>query len=174
MQRIFVILGLVGLLMLFSTEGRAQFRKGDNLLNVGFGLNSYYSGGIPFSVAYEYGVSDLVSVGGGLDYLSYHYGVPGSSYNFTALYIGGRVSYHFNQLFNINDKKWDIYGGGSLGYRSFSWGDNYIYSNGYYNSGLFLGIHAGARYYFSPKTGAFGEVGALGSSNIRIGVTFRF
>ncbi|MBI1767999.1 MAG: hypothetical protein HYR67_06470 [Bacteroidetes bacterium] len=171
MKRILVIFGLLSLL---STTGFAQFKKGDNLLNIGFGLNSYYSGGIPFSAAYEYGVSNLVSVGGGLDYLSYHYGVPGNNYRFTALYLGFKASYHFNQAFNINDKKWDIYGGGTLGYRSFTWGDNYVYSTGYYNSGLFLGIHAGARYYFAPKTGGFLEVGALGSSNIRLGVTFRF
>lgn len=174
MKRIFVILGVVGFLSLLSTPGHAQFRKGDNLLNVGFGLNSYYSGGIPFGVAYEYGVSNLVSVGGELNYLSYHYGFPGYNASFSAIYLAGRVSYHFNQLFNINDKQWDVYGGGSLGYRSFSWGETNAYSNGYYNSGLYLGIHAGARYYFAPKAGAFMEVGALGSSNIRIGVTFRF
>ena len=34
--------------------------------------------------------------------------------------------------------------------------------NGYYNSGLFIGVHAGARYYFAPKAGAFSEIGALG------------
>lgn len=175
MKRFALILGLVGLLSLFSTEGYAQFKKGDNLLNVGFGLNSYYSGGIPLSVAYEYGVSSVVSVGGGLDYLSYHYGTPNNNYSFTALYLGGRVSYHFNQVFNINDRQWDIYGGGSLGYRSFTWGDNLVTGYGdSYSSGLYLGIHGGARYYFSQKAGAFLEVGALGSSNIRIGVTFRF
>jgi hypothetical protein len=174
MKRIFAILGVVGMLTLLSTPGHAQFQKGDNLLNVGFGLNSYYSGGIPFGVAYEYGVSSLVSVGGSLDYLSYHYGGPGYNANFSALYLAGRVSYHFNQLFNINDRKWDVYGGGSLGYRSFSWGDNTVYSNGYYNSGLYLGVHAGARYYFASKAAGFGEVGALGSSNIKIGVSFRF
>ena len=176
MKRFFVVLGLVGFLSLFSTKGHAQFKKGDNLVNLGFGLNSYYSGGVPLSAAYEYGVSKFVSVGGGIDYLSYHYGPYG--FNFTAIYFGGRASYHFNELFNINDKKWDVYGGGSLGYRSFSWGDNSLnngyYNRGYYNSGFFLGVHAGARYYFSPKVGGFSELGALGSSNIRIGITFRF
>ena len=177
MKRFFVVLGLAGMLSLFSATSHAQFRKGDNLVNLGFGLNSYYSGGLPFCAAYEYGVSKYVSVGGELDYLSYHYGVLGTDYHFNALYLSGRVSYHFNELFNINDKKWDIYGGGSAGYRSYN--DNYnngvYYSRGgYYSSSFFIGVHAGARYYFAPKVGAFSEVGALGSSNIRVGITFRF
>lgn len=178
MKRIFVVLGLVGMLSLLSTKGQAQFGKGDNLVNLGFGLNSYYAGGIPVGGAYEYGVTDAISVGAGLDYLSYHYGWAGNNYDFSAIYFGGRFSYHFNELFNINDKKWDIYGGGTLGYRSFTWGGNWgnnsAYNNGYYNSGLFLGVYAGGRYYFAPKVGAFSEIGALGSSNIRLGVTFRF
>jgi hypothetical protein len=179
MKRIFVVIGLVGLLSLGSADVFSQFKKGDNLLNIGLGLNSYYTGGTPFCLGYENGVSKYVSVGGELDYLSYHYGVYGNDYRFSALYLSARVSYHFNELLNINDKKWDIYGGGSLGFRSYS--DNYSsnggpYYNrgGYYSSGLFLGIHAGARYYFSQKVGGFMELGALGSSNFRLGVTFRF
>jgi len=183
MKRIFVVIGLVGLLSLGSTDVYSQFKKGDNLVNLGFGLNSYYSGGIPFCAAYEYGASKYLSVGGELDYFSYHYIVNYAgvnyNYNFSATYLSGRVSYHFNEVFNINDKKWDIYGGGSLGYRSYS--DNYnngsginYNKGGYYSSGFFLGVHAGAKYYFAPKVGAFLEIGALGSSNIRTGIAFRF
>jgi hypothetical protein len=179
MKRIFVVMGLVGLFMLSSADVFSQYKKGDNLVNLGFGLNSYYSGGIPFCAAYENGVSRYISVGGEVDYFSYHYGVAGYDYHFNAIYLSGRVSYHFNELLNIAEKKLDIYGGGSLGYRSYS--DNYsnnggvYYSRGgYYSSGFFLGIHAGARYYFAPKVGAFSEIGALGSSNIKVGITFRF
>ncbi len=174
MKRFFVVLGLAGLLSLLSTQGQAQFKEGDHLVNLGFGLNSYYTGGIPICAGYEYGLSRYISAGGEIDYFHYHYNY-GSDYNFSALYLSGRISYHFNELFNINDKKWDFYGGGSLGYRSYS--DNYngpVTRTGYYGSAVWLGVHAGAKYYFAQNFGAFAEIGALGSTNIRTGITLRF
>jgi hypothetical protein len=164
---------LLGTLSLFSTTASAQYRKGDKLLNLGIGVNSYYSGGIPLSASFEVGVTDDISVGGGVDYLTYHY--PGVG-NFTAVYVGARGSYHFNRLLNLRNENIDIYAGLSLGYRSFTWNDSY-YGPGLgntYGSGLFLGIHAGARYYFAKSVGAFLEVGALGSTNARLGFAFRF
>ncbi|WP_052354278.1 hypothetical protein [Flectobacillus major] len=75
---------------------------------------------------------------------------------------------------NIKDEKFDLYGGAGLGYRSFSWADSY---NGIsidsYGSGIYLGIHLGAKYYFSDTVGAFAEIGAVGSTNARIGVGFK-
>src|SRR6478609_2554504 len=175
MNRIILGVCLVGALTLLSNTASAQYKKGDNLLNIGIGLNSYYSGGVPLSVMYEKGVTDDISVGGGIDYLSYHYDVGGTDYSYTATYIGARGSYHFNKLLNLRDENWDIYGGASLGYRSFSWkGYNGAGAGDAYGSGLFLGIHAGARYYFNKSVGGFVELGALGSTNVRLGVAFRF
>ncbi len=163
--------------LFFEQTASAQFKNGDKLLNIGIGLNSYYTGGTPLSASFEVGVSDVVSVGGGLDYVSYNYGYVGNSYSFTSLYIGARGSYHFNQLLNLRSKDWDIYGGLGLGYRSFSWSDNTFNGNGLggaYGSGLVLGIHIGAKYYFSQKVGAFLELGAMGITNSRLGVAFKF
>ena len=175
MKRFMLGVGLVGAFFILSNPASAQYRKGDNLLNLGIGLNSYYSGGIPVSGIYEYGVTDDISVGGGIDYLSYHYVVGGAEYSYTATYIEGRGSYHFNKLINLKNESWDFYGGLSLGYRTFSWsGYNGAKIGDAYGSGLFLGIHAGARYYFSKSVGCFLEVGALGSTNARTGITFRF
>jgi len=175
MKRLQVSLFVVMALLAWSNQAAAQYKKGDNLLNLGLGLNSYYSGGIPLSVSYEKGITDDISFGGALDYLSYRYGVPGYDYRFTAIYIGARGSYHFNRLLNLRDENWDIYAGATLGYRSFSWNGNNVSGLGsVYGSGLFLGIHAGARYYFSKSVGAFAELGALGSTNARVGVAFKF
>lgn len=167
-----VVLFVAIVLATVSNRALAQYKQGDKLLNVGVGLNSYYSSGLPLSVSYEYGFTPEISVGGIVDYLSSDF----YNYRFTSLFIGARGSYHFNKLLNINDRSWDIYGGASLGYRTFSWSNGYGSYNpsGTYGSGLFLGIHAGARYYFSQQVGAFGELGALGSSNVRLGVTFKF
>lgn len=175
MKRIILGVCVAGALSLLSNLAVAQYKKGDNLLNIGLGLNSYYSGGVPLSAIYEAGVTDEISFGGGIDYLSYHYGVGGTDYSYTATYIGLRGSYHFNELLNLKNENWDIYGGLSLGYRSFSWkGYNGASVGDAYGSGLFLGIHAGTRYYFSKSVGGFFELGALGSTNARIGVAFKF
>ena len=177
MKRILLGVCLVGALSFLSHTTFAQYKKGDNLLNLGIGLNSYYLGGIPVSGIFEAGVSKDISFGGGIDYLSYHYGFPGYNYSFSAVYIGARGSYHFNELLNLKSNKADIYGGLSLGYRSFSWSDNNVNNsglNGNYSNGLYLGIHMGGRYYFSNKAAGFLELGALGSTNARIGVTFKF
>jgi len=175
MKRIFFGVCLVGVLSFLSNSAYSQYRKGDNLLNIGVGLNTYYEGGVPISAIYEYGATNEMSFGGGIDYLSYHYGAGGTDYSYTATYIGARGSYHFNKLINLRNESWDIYGGLSLGYRSFSWKNyNGAGAGDAYGSGLFLGIHAGARYYFNKSVGGFFELGALGSTNARLGVAFKF
>ncbi|MBS1487314.1 MAG: hypothetical protein JST43_06955 [Bacteroidetes bacterium] len=170
MKKIIVLVCVV-LSGVFSNRALAQYKQGDKLLNLGIGLNSYYSSGLPLSVSYEYGFTPEISAGGIVDYVSSDY----YNYRYTSFFFGGRGSYHFNKLLNINDRDWDVYGGASLGFRTFSWSSGFGNNTpgGTYASGLFLGIHAGVRYYFSPKVGAFGELGALGSSNIRLGVTFK-
>jgi hypothetical protein len=171
-----ILFCVVGLICFFSFEAKAQYAQGDKLLNLGIGVNSYYSGGIPFSASFEYGITDEISVGAGFDYLNYNYNFSGTKYGFSAIYIGGRGSYHFNKLFNLAVEELDLYGGASLGFRSFTWKDNYNNSTlgNTYGNGVYVGIHIGARYYFAPSIGAFLEVGAGGSSNAKLGVAFRF
>lgn len=174
------LLGVLVLVATFYSTAHAQlkFKKLEGLLNLGLGVNSYYNGGIPISATYEMGVTPEITVGGGIDYLSHNYNYNYNRYaSFTAIYIGARGSYHFNELFKIKDDRFDVYAGVSLGYRSFSWKDNSYYyygANSNYGSGIYLGVHAGGRYYFSKRAGAFLELGALGSTNARVGVTLRF
>ena len=129
---------LVIAFILATTNGYAQaFQKGNKLLNLGLGLNSYYSGGIPFGASFEVGINDDLSVGANVDYLS----TSNYGYRFTALYFGGRGSYHFNKVLNIKDEKLDLYAGAGLGYRSFSWEDSYYGTSiDSYGSGIYLGI----------------------------------
>jgi len=61
---------LVGLICLFSYTAQAQYAKGDKLLNLGIGVNSYYNGGIPLSASFEVGVTDAISVGAGFDLIT--------------------------------------------------------------------------------------------------------
>ncbi|MBS1559901.1 MAG: hypothetical protein JST69_14370 [Bacteroidetes bacterium] len=170
MKKIYVLFSVLSV-MAFSNHVFAQYKQGDKLLNLGVGLNSYFSTGLPLSASFEYGFTPEISAGGIIDYISSD--ISGISY--TSMFFGARGSYHFNKLLNINDKSWDIYGGASLGFRTVSWSSSNgsTVPGGSYASGLFLGIHAGARYYFTPRVGAFAELGALGSSNARLGVTFK-
>ena len=139
---------VLSLLLLVFNSANAQFNKDDKLLNVGIGVNSYYNGGIPLSSSFEVGITDEISVGAGLDYLSHRYNTLGVKYGFSALYLGARGSYHFSKLLNLRDEALDVYGGASLGYRRFTWRDNnnLIGLGSSYGSGLFVGIHVGARY----------------------------
>ncbi len=152
------------------------YQKGENLLNVGIGVNSYYSGGIPIGFSYEKGISDVISVGGNIDYLShkYKYG-QGLSNKFTSLYFGVRGSYHVADALKIESDKVDLYLGATIGYRTFSWKDNYSGTSlgNAYSTGVFLGGYIGGKYYFSNKAGIFTELGAIGSTNARIGVAFK-
>lgn len=110
-----------------------------------------------------------------MDYLRYGYQSGGYKWNYTFIYAGARASYHFAEILNVDNKKFDPYGGATLGFRYAGYHDTYGY-NDYvspYNSGVYLGIHAGARYFFSEKIGGFAEVG-YGVSALKIGLTAKF
>jgi hypothetical protein len=166
----------VGILIMIVTTATAQFGKGDKLWNLGVGLNSAYNGGLPLHTSLEFGINDVISLGGNIDFLSHRYTAGSIKYGFTAFYTGFRVSYHFNKLFKLNIDELDIYGGGSIGYRTFAWRDDNSLTNtgNAYGSGIYAGAHVGARWYFKPAFGVFLEVGAGGSSNGRGGIVLRF
>ena len=165
--------------LIFCNVGFAQnagYKKGDKLLNIGLGVNSYYNGGIPFGASFEVGITEDISVGGNFDYLSYSYKYSGNLSNrFSTFYIGARGSYHLNRVFKISNEKVDLFVGAILGFRSFSWNDDNYAGNGLesYGSGLYLGGFIGGKYYFSDKVCVFTELGAIGSTNARIGVGFK-
>ena len=152
------------------------YNKGDKLLNLGVGVNSYYDSGLPLSISFEQGVTDKISVGGGVDYLSNKYKLgDGLFFKFTALYFGARASYHVNELLKVKNEKIDLYGGITAGYRSFTWKDNYNNSTlgNSYGSGVFFGGYIGGKYFFSDRLGGFTELGAAGSTNARVGLALK-
>jgi len=146
------------------------YKKGDKLLNIGIGVNSFYNGGIPIGASCEQGITDAISVGVNADYLSNKY----FSFKFTAIYFGVRGSYHFNDLLKLGNDNIDLYAGPTIGYRSFSWKDARQNLGDNYGSGIFLGVFIGGKYYLSDKIGLFTELGSIGSTNARIGVAFKF
>lgn len=144
----------VGMLLLSNPNASAQsFVEGDMVINGGIGLGTTYSWGaglgLPFGGGLEYGITNLetgaIGIGGTVGYV----GGTGLS----ILYIGGKGSYHYPLE---NNEDWDLYGGLSLLYRNFNWGSNFISAN---TSGVTVGFHLGARYYFSDNVGIYAELG---------------
>lgn len=150
--------------------------KHDVYLNAGIGLATYYGGGVPIGISVEVAGKNNFSVGGSIDYFRYNNGYYSSGYTF--VYAGARASYHLGEALNVQNSSFDPYVGATLGFRHAGYSDSYGYSyyDGYsssYNSGLFIGIHAGARVLFSPKVGAFAELG-YGVSALKLGLTAKF
>jgi hypothetical protein len=160
---------ILSILTISSFAQNGAYSKGDKLLNIGIGVNSYYDGGIPIGASFEKGITDDISIGAQADYLSADY----ASIKFTAIYVGLRASYHANKLLNIKNDKIDLYGGPTLGYRSFSWKDEDLNLGDDYGSGLFLGVYIVGKYYINKNIGLFAEFGAIGSTNARIGIAFK-
>lgn len=171
MKKIHLGFLLIGAMILFNAQNvQAQYQKGDKLLNIGIGVNSYYYSAIPIGAALEVGITDDISVGGAVSYASSKsFGTGWSS-----LYFGGRGSYHLNKVLNFSDEKFDIYGGAQLGLQSFKWKSDYSGISAYNGSDLRFGLFGGGRYYFQSKIAVYGEFGFGGYSNANIGVTFKF
>lgn len=160
MKKLLFALAIPVALLMTNTSASAQaYKNGDNLLNLGVGFAGSYSG-TSFGGSFEHGFTDAISAGVGADFM--HYSVLGSSFNFS--YFAIRGSYHFAELLNVQDKKFDPYAGLGLGYVTYG---NYV------SSGAFLQVHVGARYYFSDNIGGFAEIGA-GASLLKLGVAIKF
>jgi hypothetical protein len=165
-----LLLTILSVSLCISAE--AQVKKGNFLLNTGIGLGYYYAAGIPIMVSGEYAFSDVLSIGPYLSYTSWNRGYFGNHYRYSFIDFGARASYHFNEVFNINNDDLDIYGGGFLGLVTSNVDYDGVYDDPY-DGGVRAGIHVGARYYFAPKVAGYAEAG-VGYVPVAIGFTFRF
>ncbi len=144
----------IGFMIFVQSNANAQtFKEGDLIVDAGIGLGSTYSWsglGLPLGAGLEYGMTNLevgsIGIGGNIGFVSGN--------NLTIFYIGGRGSYHFNELLELEDDKVDLYAGLGIYYRNFN------YSGGRsFGSGLIGSFHAGGRYYFSENLAGFAELG---------------
>ena len=169
---------LVSLIVLFTVFGISAsfsqtFEKGDKLLNLGVGLGSQFmasgaKGTPPVGVSLEFGVSDKISVGAYGGYAGAKVETMVGDWKYNYIIVGGRGSYHFD--FGVENL--DPYAGVMLGYNiaSVSTDTNLPTASA---GGFLWGAHAGARYFFSPKVGAFAEVG-YGIAWLNVGLAFKF
>ena len=169
------LLLLSSFICFFAVSAQAQYDKGDFILNAGLGFGYYYAGGTTLQISGEYFATDKFSIGGYFGYTAWNYGYFGSKYKYNFIDFGARGSYHFSELIGVTNENLDIYGGGFLGYlvSSYSGPNGTFFNDDVYDGGLRVGIHAGARYFFSPKFGVYGELG-VGYTPISLGATFKF
>lgn len=160
-------------------------RKGDKFINLGLGL-PYYSGltstFLPITGSFDYCVKDhlfdaksALTIGGELSYFgtksafSINGYEAGFRYRNIAFGVRGDLHYHF--LDNL-----DTYAGLTIGYDHVSatyYGSKDITTNISPSAGApYWHIHLGARYFFTPSIGAFGELG-YGLFPVTFGVAFK-
>jgi outer membrane immunogenic protein len=166
MRKIVLSMGLLFMVVLASAQN--PLPKGKAQLNAGLGFSSW---GIPIYVGFDYGVHKDITIGGELNFHSYHENYKGANYNHTVLGILFDANYHFNTILQIPNN-WDFYAGLNIGFNFWSSPDNYP---GPYSSGLGLGAQIGGRYFFNNKFGINLELGGgNASTGGKIGITYKF
>jgi hypothetical protein len=178
MKKLVIVLFII-LFTAFSGKSQA-FKKGDMVLNVGIGLGStygtYHSGISPsFTATFERGFWEIgdfgvIGIGALAGYQRSGYGYYGNNYHWNDFYFGARGIFHFTV---IPVEKLDVYAAIGTGLRIDSepdWGYDYNPSTSF---GVYGGVVGGARYYFTDKFAAFGELG-YEISWLKLGVAFKF
>ncbi len=181
--KIFVAIIAVGILASaqMSVKGQA-FEKGSMVANagLGFGWYSYGYGNVTslpaISVSLEKGIKDFdfgtLAVGGIVGFKHASLGSAyGSDWSWTDYIIAARGAIHAD-LFKV--EKLDTYAGVALGLRLETWKYETAFTGKATESstnGLFA-LYAGARYYFTEKFAAFGEVG-YGLGYLTLGVSLK-
>lgn len=181
-----VLLTLVTALLFFQLSAQDNlFVKGDKVLNLGIGLGSigwgtgYANTMLPLSASFEVGILDNVAdvgsigIGGLIGYSGYKYEAGVWQWKYTDLIIAARGNFHYPLV-----DKLDTYAAVSLGYESITvkeTGDGTIFPGGYstLGSGVFFGVTAGGRYYFSENFAAMAELG-YGITWLTLGVALKF
>lgn len=163
MKKIFAIVALFSL-SLVATQSFAQLAidKGSKFVNLGIGLGGgyYYSAGLGFNAAADFGVAKNITVGGAAGFRSFGNGYGGYD-------IGARGSYHFNELLSTPETV-DLYAGLGITYFGYTGGLSSFYDASF----IAVPIHLGGRYFFNEKVGGFAELGSS-ISILKLGVTFK-
>jgi hypothetical protein len=160
-----------------DASAQGELKQGDILAGAFLGFGHNYGGGVGIGINTEYSITDEIGIGGYFAYTrwDYGYGYGGGSYNYHYNFfdIGVRGSYHFGDLFNVRNKKFDPYASAYLGYLASSYtGDNSVVYTDPYGNKLRTGVVAGARYYFSDNFAGYAEAG-YGVHLLAVGLTLK-
>ena len=79
---------------------------------------------------------------------------PGASTNFdlTWFTLHVKANYYFDNLFELTNESWDVYGGAGAGYAIYNGNDNK-------DDGIDIGLHVGGRWFWNDRWGIYLELG---------------
>jgi uncharacterized protein DUF6646 len=116
--------------------------KGDSKANIGIDVYGY---GYGIKATYDYGLSDLFTIGAGTSFYLNN--------NENDFFLYFRSNVHLGIILDL-PPQFDIYPGVELGYLS--------------RSDIGLSAYLGLKYYFSKKIGVFAEIGTIGALGLSI------
>ena len=150
------------------------YTKGDLDVSAGIGFGNYIGGGLPVSIAAEYGISRSISVGGTIGH-AYFRDESLDNLHISNTFIGARASWHVTGLFNADLGKWDPYAGLQSGYNHIkvNYGGSDYEDTITTGSGIYFGWYLGSRLMLSDQFGLYTEFG-YGISILQFGMTAKF
>lgn len=170
------ILFILLVVLFVHTNSFGQAQKKDNIekfgntLNLGLGLGyyGYVPGAIPaFNINYEFDVARIFTLApfvNAYTYRNYYYWGDDNnayreySYQRTAVPIGAKATYYFDELLN-SGRKWDFYAAGSVGFVivSTTYEEGYGGSRATYNgiSPLYIDAHLGSEFHMTNTFGIY-------------------
>jgi hypothetical protein len=184
MKKLILLLVVVAFTMTQMLAQESTFAKGDKVLNLAIGFGGRWTGTYmktsvpPISASFEVGVKDgvlekgSIGIGGYFAYSSHKWEYSGWGWKITDIIIGARGTFHYPLV-----NKLDTYTGLLIGYDISTEKETGTPIVGYdYNSsygGLSYAWFVGARYYFTDKFAALGELG-VGITYLNLGVALKF
>ena len=144
MKKLFLALLFAGLSQ--TAFSQAWNGQGDQKVQIGL---SGWGNGTGITGTYDYGITDLISLGAGANLYFDNYKDNNKDHKF---FIFGRVNFHLQDILEMPEK-WDVYPGADVGVIGNTFG---------------LGVHLGARYFINDKFGIFVEAGNNGSLGVSI------
>lgn len=76
----------------------------------------------------------------------------GTNFDLDWLTLGVKANYYFDNLFDLTDDAWDVYGGAGAGYAFYNGNRNK-------DNDLDIGLHVGGRWFWNDKWGIYLEFG---------------
>ena len=144
MKNIFAAIAVLFLSQL--TFAQAWTGKGDQKVQAGVNAWGFGTG---ISGTYDYGLGELISVGGGAKFYFDNYR---DNDDRNRAFLFGRINAHLQETLDLPER-WDVYPGLHIGVVGRDFG---------------LEAHIGARYFFTDKIGAFVELGSHGTAGVAI------
>lgn len=143
-----LIISIFCLLSFGMVQSQSYTGKGDQKLEFGY---SFYGYGDGIKANYDYGISDLFSVGAGGNFF-----FDSDDSDDNDFYLYARTNVHLGIVLDM-PSKFDIYPGVQLGYLS--------------RGDVGFSAYVGLRYFISKRVGIFAELGNQGAAGISINIS---